>query len=463
MRGTILVVDDEEDTACVLAEILQRRGFTAEALAGGHECLARVAEGLAVDVVITDVMMPRMSGLELCGELRALNRDVLPIVLTARGGLDVATMAIRAGAYDYIVKPVAISALEVALDRALGHQSLRRELATLRNIVQGGTPDGLAGESKVMRETLALVHRVAASDATTLITGESGTGKELVARTLHRESSRRGEPFVAINCAAMPAPLLESELFGHVRGAFTSASRSRQGLFVQAGAGTIFLDEVGEMPLEMQVKLLRALQERRVRAVGSDDEVPLFARVVASTNRDLEQLVAQRRFREDLYYRINVVSIAVPPLRARGSDVLLLAHYFIRKAAARAGKPVIGITPSAAMMLTNYAWPGNVRELENGIERAVALCRLDHITIVDLPNRLYPRADELSPPPELVTLDEMERRYVRNVVEMCGGNKTRAARHLGIDRRSVYRRLEAALPITSDEKPTQSAETAETP
>ena len=458
MRGRILVVDDEQDTASALAELLQRRGFIAEALTGGEECLARLAADFAADVVITDVMMPNMSGLELCGTLRELHRDVLSIVLTGRGGLDVAIMAIRAGAYDYVVKPVVVSALEIAIDRALGHLRIRRELALLQAAVHGTTADGPAGESELLREMLDLVRRVAASDATALIIGESGTGKELVARALHRESKRRDEPFVAINCAAMPPALLESELFGHVRGAFTDASRSRPGLFVQAGAGTIFLDELGEMPLEMQVKLLRVLQERRVRAVGSDEEVPIFARVIASTNRDLERMVAERRFREDLFYRINVVSIAVPPLRARGSDILLLAHQFLRKAASRSGKPVIGITAPAARMLLAYDWPGNVRELENCIERAVALCRLDHLTMDDLPDRLHPEADELCPPTELVTLDEVERRYVRQVLLTCGGNKSQAARHLGIDRRSLYRRLEGFEPSTISEMPAEPIE-----
>ena len=443
MRGRILIVDDEADTASVLAELLQRRGFAAEAMAGARECLARLADGYVADVVVTDVMMPGMSGLELCDVVRAMHRDVLSIVLTGRGGLDVAIQAIRAGAYDYIMKPVTVSALEVALDRALCHLQVRRELGALRTLVASRTQDGIAGESEVMRRTLELVKRVAASDATTLITGESGTGKELVARMLHRESTRSAEPFVAINCAAMPATLLESELFGHVRGAFTDADRTRDGLFVQAGAGTIFLDELGEMPLEMQVKLLRVLQERRVRAVGSDVEVPVFARVIASTNRDLDRLVAEKRFREDLFYRINVVAITIPPLRSRGSDVLLLAHYFMRKVASRIGKPVVGITAPAAQLLVSYDWPGNVRELENCIERAVALCRLDHLTIEDLPERLYPVDGEHPEPTELVTLAEMERRYVRRVLAMFGGNKSAAARHLGIDRRSLYRRLDA--------------------
>jgi two-component system response regulator HydG len=372
--------------------------------------------------------------------------DLLSIVLTGRGGLDVAVSAMRAGAYDYISKPVAIAALEVAVTRALLHLSLQRELADLRTRVEAPELDGVVGNSDAIRRVIELVHRVAPTDATVLITGESGTGKELVARMLHRESPRQHEPFVALNCAAMPASLLESELFGHVRGAFTSASHSRPGLFVQAGRGTIFLDELGEMPLEMQVKLLRVLQERTVRAVGSDEEVPIAARVIASTNRDLETMVAEKRFREDLYYRVNVVAIAVPPLRMRDTDALLLAHFFLHRTALRAGKPVVGITAPAARLISQYDWPGNVRELENVIERAVALCRLDQLTVDDLPSKLNEHpATFVVPctlPSELVTLAEMQRRYVRQVLTLTGGNKAHAARVLGIDRRSVYRRLD---------------------
>ena len=248
--------------------------------------------------------------------------------------------------------------------------------------------DGIVGNSPAIRTTIEMVHRVANSDATVLITGESGTGKELVARAVHNLSPHRDKPFIAVNCAAMPAPLLESELFGHVRGAFTDAKTSRSGLFVQAGSGTIFLDEIGEMPLEMQVKLLRVLQERRVRPVGGDEEIPIDARVVTATNRDLEHEVEERRFREDLFYRINVVAIPVPPLRDRAGDILVLAQHFIRRAALRSKKDVRGIGEHAARFLLGYDWPGNVRELENSMERAVALCKLDQITVDDLPAKL---------------------------------------------------------------------------
>src|SRR5690242_17570447 len=392
--------------------------------------------------------MTGMSGIDLCVELRQRYPDLLPLVLTGQGGLDTAIAAIRAGAYDFITKPVKVDALAIAVQRAVEHLSLQREVMRLRRDAHKDLPiDGIAGNSPAIRETIELVRRVSDSDATVLVTGESGTGKELVARALHSLSPRRDQPFVAVNCAAMPAPLLESELFGHVRGAFTDAKRSRAGLFVQAGAGTIFLDEIGEMPIGVQVKLLRVLQERKVRPVGGDEEVPFEARVITATNRDLETEVEEKRFREDLYYRINVVAIPVPPLRARAGDILLLAQFFLKRIASRTNKPVQGISGPAARLLMDYDWPGNVRELENCMERAVALCRLDEITVDDLPSKVQEHQSSkivitTESPGELITLDEMERRYVRQVLNAVGGNKTHAARILGIDRRSLYRRLE---------------------
>ena len=447
MNGTILIVDDDDDTAVLLRDSLRKRGFDVDAVNSAQQCLEHLRTDPA-DVVVTDVQMAGMSGIELCQELRQRHPDLLPIVLTGQGGLETAIAAIRAGAYDFITKPVKVDALAIAVGRALENLSLRREVKRLRSAADRDVPiDGIAGTSPAIRETIEMISRVAGSDASVLITGESGTGKELVARALHDQSSRANEPFIAINCAAMPAPLLESELFGHARGAFTDAKFARQGLFVQAGAGTIFLDEVGEMPIEMQVKLLRVLQERKVRPVGDDVEIAVKARVVTATNRDLEAEVFAKRFREDLFYRINVVPIAVPPLRDRAGDVLLLAQFFLDRAAARLGKPVRGITVPAARLLADYDWPGNVRELENCMERAIALCRLDAITIDDLPAKLREQDAQhmvvaLESPSELITLDELGGRYVRRVLGAVNGNKTRAAKILGIDRRSLYRRLE---------------------
>ncbi len=461
VNGTILIVDDDDDTAVLLRDSLRKRGFDVDAVNSAQQCLEHLRTDPA-DVVVTDVQMTGMSGIELCQELRQRYPDLLPIVLTGQGGLETAIAAIRAGAYDFITKPVKVDALAISVGRALEHLSLKREVKRLRTVADRDSIDGIAGSSPAIRETVEMIRRVADSDATVLVTGESGTGKELVAKALHNLSPRKDQPFVAVNCAAMPAPLLESELFGHVRGAFTDAKRSRAGLFVQAGAGTIFLDEIGEMPIEMQVKLLRVLQERKVRPVGGDEEVPFEARVVTATNRDLETEVEEKRFREDLFYRINVVAIPVPPLRSRAGDILLLAQFFLKRIAGRTNKPVQGISGPAARLLMDYDWPGNVRELENCMERAVALCRLDEITVDDLPAKVQEHQSSkivitTESPGELITLDEMERRYVRQVLGAVGGNKTHAARILGIDRRSLYRRLEEPR---HDQKPADGATAA---
>src|SRR6185436_419742 len=445
----VLIVDDDEDTRTLLSEGLERRGFTVDMAASASECLERVRDH-DVDVVVTDVQMPGVSGVQLCAQLRERHPHVLSIVLTGLGTYDTAIEAVRSGAYDYLTKPVKIEVLIVALERAFEHLSVAREARRLRQAVDLATPiPSLIGTSPAIRETTTMIRRVANVDATVLITGESGTGKELVAHALHDLSlTRRREPFVAINCGAVPANLLESELFGHVRGAFTDAKSARAGLFLQAKGGTILLDEIGDMPLEMQVKLLRVLQQRTVRPVGGDEEVPFEARVITATNRDLETEVDEQRFREDLFYRINVVAINVPPLRARGADIVLLAQHLVQKIAGRGGKPVPVIGADAARKLVSYDWPGNVRELENCIERAVAMCGGDEIDPSHLPVKVInhqPARLELSTsdPATMITLDEMERRYVRQVLASVNGNKTHAARVLGIDRRSLYRRLEA--------------------
>jgi DNA-binding NtrC family response regulator len=431
----------------LLQEALRRRGYEAHAATSADECLA-IVHRRKVDVVVADVRMPEVSGIELCRHLHDSNPDLLTIVITGYGHMDTAIEALRAGAYDFLLKPVAPDALVIAIARAAEHLMLRREVQRLRFRERALTESGIVGTSRVVRELHELVDRVAASDATVLVTGETGTGKERIARAIHHRSGRRDQPFIVVNCAAVPEPLLESELFGHVRGAFTDASHARPGLFVTAQNGTLLLDEIGEMPLEMQAKLLRVLQERRIRPVGGDAELPVHARVIASTHRDLERDVAAERFREDLYYRINVVTIDVPPLRTRTGDILELAQHFLERAAARNAKAVVGIASPAARRLVAYDWPGNVRELENCMERAVALSRLDHITVEDLPAKINEHGRHaalllaMQSPAELITLDEMERRYVRHVLTSTNNNKMRTARTLGIDRRSLYRWLE---------------------
>jgi two-component system, NtrC family, response regulator AtoC len=448
MACSVLLVDDAADSAHILRTSLRRRGYVVEAALSANEALAYL-RGTPVDVVIAHLRMPGMSGLELCKALRDEHPDLQTIVVTGQSSLDSAIEAIRAGAFDYITKPIALDALVIAIERAAAHLMLRREVLRLRAAVDAVRPiDGLVGDSPAIQQVSAIVRQVAAGDATALITGESGTGKELVARAIHALSPRRASLFVAINCAAMPTELLESELFGHVRGAFTDARNSRPGLLLRAGNGTVFLDEIGEMPLEMQAKLLRVLQERTVRPVGGDREAPFHARFVAATNRDLEADIEAKRFREDLYYRINVVQIPVPPLRSHPTDILPLAQHFINLFASRSGKQVGGLSAPAAQKLVDYDWPGNVRELENSMERAITMTALSEIAVEDLPERIQAyRSVRLVQPivngaaTELISLEKLEQRYIQQVLLAVGGNKTQAARVLGIDRRSLYRRL----------------------
>ncbi len=447
MTGRVLVVDDDRSMCETLAAALTPRGFEVTWRTAPAEALAALADA-PIEVVVTDLMMKGMHGLELCARIVDSHPEVPVIVITAFGSLETAIGAIRSGAYDFITKPLEIDHLVVALERAVQHRRLRQEVGQLRRVVQESTRFGnLLGTSAAMKSVYDLLDRVVDAPATVLVTGESGTGKEVVARALHERGPRRTKPFVAVNCSAMPEALLESELFGHARGAFTDARAARTGLFVQADGGTMLLDEIGDMPIALQPKLLRALQERSVRPVGGDAEIPFDVRVVATTNRDLRALIDEERFREDLYYRLNVIHVEMPPLRARGGDVLLLAQHFIDLHAARAGKRVTGLSPAAAEKLLAYRWPGNVRELQNCIERAVALTRDERLGVDDLPEavRVYKTSHVVvasDDPSELVALAEVERRYILRVVEAVGGNKTQAAQVLGITRKTLYRKLE---------------------
>ncbi len=447
MSGRVLIVDDEEEMCRMLEEGLQRLGYEASFATSADRAFDRIIADEA-DVVVTDLRMKGMNGIELCERVVANRPDVPVIVMTAFGSLETAIATIRAGAFDFLTKPFAIEALAIAVERARSLRTLREEVKRLRHAVaEAQRFDEILGASDPMRRLYALIDRVASSEATMLVTGESGTGKELVARSLHTRSRRYGGPFVAINCAALPEPLLESELFGHARGAFTDAKEKRTGLFVQADGGTLFLDEIGEMPMTMQAKLLRALEARTVRPVGANAEVPFDVRIVAATNRDLESAVAEGRFREDLLYRLGVIHVELPPLRARGNDVLLLAQTFQDRFAERSGKKILGISSAAASKLLAYTWPGNVRELQNCMERAVALAQYDQIVVEDLPEKIrsYTRSHVLvaaDDPEELVSMEEVERRYALRVLEASGGNKNLAARILGWDRKTLYRRLD---------------------
>lgn len=446
MNNQILIIDDDQDMCETLAKGLEARDFDVEWRTSAEEAIALVAER-DFAVIVTDIKMPGLSGLQLCERLVANRPETLVVVITGFGSLDTAIAAIRAGAYDFLTKPFEFEQLAVALRRALKHREMSSEIHRLRKAVEESKGYGeIIGESAAMQTLYSHLSRIGSSAASVLIEGSSGTGKELVARALHRQSRPNG-PFVAINCAAMPEALLESELFGHVKGAFTDAKNDRLGLFREADQGTLFLDEVGEMPLGLQAKLLRALQERVVRPVGGNREQAFETRIVAATNRDLQAAVADGDFREDLYFRLNVVGVTLPPLRSRGQDVLLLAQAFLERFATREGKLITSISQPAAEKLLGYKWPGNVRELENCMERAVTMARHDHLLVDDLAERV--QAYQVShiigaseDPADLVTMEEVEERYIRRVLEMMAGNKSRAAKVLGFDRKTLYRRIE---------------------
>jgi two-component system response regulator HydG len=440
----ILVADDDKEM-CELAEAsLSRRGYKVTWRLTPEEALAEL-DREDFSVLLIDIHMQGMNGLELCSQALLKRPDAVVVVMTGFGTLEDAIGAMRAGAYDFITKPVSTDALALSVDRAARHRAMNDELKRLRRRVDQHELPNIVGHSESIRHMADIVERIAETDTNVLITGESGTGKELVARAIHERSGRRG-PFLAVNCAALPETLLESELFGHARGAFTDARVARQGLFVEAHNGTLFLDEVGEMPVGMQAKLLRALQERKVRPLGTGQEVPFDSRLITATNRELEGEVEGKRFREDLFYRINVVRIDVPPLRSRGNDTLMLAQYFLERAAARSGRQVTRIGRLVAEKLTDYDWPGNVRELENCMERAVALARFDEITVDDLPEKVRQfQPTEFqnmsSNPLELPSMEEVEERHIRRVLTAVGGNKTLAAKVLKLDRRTLYRKL----------------------
>jgi DNA-binding NtrC family response regulator len=458
MPKRVLIVDDDRSLCQMIDAFLRQRSFEPSWTTSAEAGFSTLGTG-EFDAVVTDLNMPGMSGVEFCERIVANRPDVPVVVMTAFGSLETAVAALRAGAYDFVTKPVEMDMLAFALERGLKHRSLQQEVKRLHELVdQSARCEGLIGESEPMQQLCDRIRRVADAEVSVLICGESGTGKELVAKALHVQSRRRGRPFVAVNCAAIPESLLESELFGHKRGAFTDAKADRKGLFLQADGGTLFLDEISAFPLGLQPKLLRALEERRLRPVGADQEVSFDVRVIAATNRDLEAAVEEERFREDLFFRINVVQIELPPLRSRGTDSLLLAQHFLTQFAGQSGKRVTGMSHAVADKLCGYAWPGNVRELRNAIEHAVALTRYEEITVEDLPEKIraYRHNDVLvggSNPAELVPMEEVERRYILHALKVVGGNKTLAARALGLDRKTLHRKLRHYGAAGPDELP----------
>ncbi|MBI2197352.1 MAG: sigma-54-dependent Fis family transcriptional regulator [Candidatus Rokubacteria bacterium] len=438
----ILVVDDEPAQRELVSGFLRKRGFGVDEAAGGLAALARFTQE-PFDLVLTDQRMPDLSGLDLLQRLRAVTPEAAVIVMTAYGTIETAVGAIKAGATDYLSKPINLDELLHRIERVRERQRLLGENLELRAALEERhRVEGIIGDSGRMQEVLSLVRRVAPSDATVLIRGESGTGKELIARAIHHASPRAGGPLVAVNCAALPEGLLESELFGHEKGAFTGAAASRKGRFELADGGSIFLDEIGDLPLHLQVKLLRVLQERQFERVGGTRTIPVNVRVLAATHRNLEALVREGRFRDDLYYRINVVTLLLPPLRERREDLPPLIEHFLTRFAGKNGKTIRGLTREARDALLRYDYPGNVRELENLIERAVVLTRDEVIGKSDLPLSLDEQGPEGEAPAGLVAAVEgLERRMIRDALSRAGGVQTRAAELLGISERVLRYKL----------------------
>jgi DNA-binding NtrC family response regulator len=455
------VVDDDPEMCRLLYDVLTKEQHTVETAKNGQEALAVLSD--QVDVVITDLQLPEMVGLELMHQAKQRAPHTAVIIITAFGTIESAIEAMKLGAYDYLPKPFKLAELQVAVQKALQEGALRREVARLRQAIGREYQFGnIIGKSKAMQENFDLIRRIADTATNVLITGESGTGKELVAKAIHYNSPRKDRPYIPVNSAAIPETLLESELFGHVRGAFTDAKTDRVGLFEKADGGTLLLDEISELPLSLQAKLLRVLQDKEVRRVGSDQSVKLDVRVIAASNLDLDEEIKLRRFRSDLFYRLNVIHIHIPPLRERRDDILLLAHHFLKKYQQETGKSVTGISESALSLLMRHPWPGNIRELENAIERAVILARGDQIMPEDLPSSVTGGQDDYvildKALEQSLTLNELEGEYITRVLERTGGNKARTAQILGIDRKTLYRKLEDSKE-TAPQDPNETATT----
>ena len=449
--GDILIVDDERSMREFLGIYLRREGYRIEAASGGNEAIASI-RARAFDVIITDLRMPDVDGLTILAEAKRTRPDTEVIVVTAFSTTETAIAAMKAGAHDYLTKPFKIDEVGLVVDRAMEKRRLSRENVALRDEIKGRYKlDRLLGKSPAMQRVFDILRKVASTRTSVLLIGESGTGKELAAHALHELSPRTEQPFVAINCGAIPETLLESELFGHVRGSFTGANVDKQGLFEAANNGTLLLDEVADLPLAMQVKLLRVLQERKVKPVGGVSEREVDVRIVAATNRDLEAEVEKSTFRQDLYYRLNVIQLRLPPLRERREDLPLLVDHFIRKFSAEHGRNVVGATPEVMSALMLYHFPGNVRELENMIERAVTLSNTDWLNIDAFPNLIGLQGAQPSPStvghlPETGLdlerhLEEYERTILIKALERTDGNRTEAARLLKVSFRSMRYRL----------------------
>ncbi len=442
-KGRLLIVDDDQAARDSLGEALAREGYSAMLAASGEEAL-NLGREREFDVVLTDLRMMGIDGLRVVREFKKLRPETALIVMTGFASMETVVDAVSAGAYDYISKPFRLDQMRLKIRQAMEQSRLLRENRDLRLRVQDQhLQEVIVGSSPAMVEVFKTIAKVAATDATVLVQGESGTGKELVARSIHRLGKRKDRPFLAVNCTSFTESLLESELFGYVKGAFTGATASKRGIFEAANQGTVFLDEIGDMSPTMQSKLLRALESGEVMPVGSTTPFNVDIRIVAATNRNLTALVGEGKFREDLYYRLKVVTIELPQLRQRATDIPLLFDFFLKRYSARVGK-TLAIHPDVLSCLEAYSWPGNVRQLENVVERAVALNTSGVFTVEDLPEeiRSVRRAPSRPPSGGWMTLEQMEDQYIHEVIDGVGGNISRAAEILGIDRRTLYRRLE---------------------
>jgi two-component system, NtrC family, response regulator HydG len=451
-KGRIVIVDDDQQMRSLLLDFLTHEGYQVHAFPLAAEALAALSEDGAlapqsengdIDVIISDIKMPQIDGLDFTTRLQSLRPEIPTILITAFGSIETAIEAMRRGAFHYVVKPFKLTEMAVNLERAVDYRKLQRDNTALRREVKRNwSMGGIVGKSNGMKAVFDLVTRVSQATANILIMGESGTGKELVARAIHENGPRSKKPFVAINCTAIPEALLESELFGHAKGSFTGAIQRKRGLFEEAEGGTLFLDEIGDMNIQLQSKLLRVIQERKIRAVGENVTRDVDVRIVAATHKDLKAAIKDDRFREDLYYRLSVIPIVIPPLRHRKEDIPLLAEHFLKKYAAMNDVKVRGYTKRAMALLTNLRWPGNVRELENVIERAVVLSTGNLIDEIDLPKPETTSSEQFfgAATSDFPTFEQLEKRYMQLVLEHTGHRKDRAAQILGINRRTLYRK-----------------------
>ncbi len=442
---SVLIVEDDDSMRDLLRKILTDEGYRVNTAGDGTTALTMVKQ-TPVDVVLSDVKMPGLDGLELLKAVKQLTPGTYVAIMTAFGTIDSAVEAMKHGAYDYISKPFKIDEIRILMKKIVEEKALRQEVAHLRKEVSRRYEySNIIGKSRRMQEIFDLLGKVAEGKSTILIYGKSGTGKELVAKAIHYNSPRKGKPFVAVNCSAIPETLLESELFGHIKGAFTGAISTRPGLFEEAHGGTLFLDEIGEISPAIQVKLLRVLQERSIKPVGGTGTKKIDIRLIGATNQNLQEAVREGRFREDLYYRLNVIPIQLPSLKERTEDIPLLARHFVERYSKENNRTGISLSRQALQILMNYHWPGNVRELENVIERSVILCQGSEITPADLPPQLIEESSEEASDKDLahLSLKEVEKAHIKRVLESVGGHKMKAAEILQIDRRTIYRKLQS--------------------